>query len=181
MTDAPSARAPTHRDGTRWLTAFASLAVGAAFLALWFWLLPRMARFQRGNGGRGTLAMAGSGSVRAGIRGCLTLHLGLRMDGTRHSCPCRPTAAISSGGFLSLRAEPHVRGLCSRLGRTVGDSWAQQPGNDHCRRSGCPWRAISFVVFYEEPTLRKKFGVEYEEYCRNVRRWWPRVRGWDKP
>lgn len=22
-----------------------------------------------------------------------------------------------------------------------------------------------------EPTLRKKFGAEYEEYCRNVRRW----------
>ena len=38
-----------------------------------------------------------------------------------------------------------------------------------------------FVVFYEEPTLRKKFGAEYEEYCRNVPRWWPRVRGWDKP
>lgn len=37
-----------------------------------------------------------------------------------------------------------------------------------------------FVVFYEEPTLRKKFGAEYEEYCRNVRRWWPRVRRCDK-
>jgi protein-S-isoprenylcysteine O-methyltransferase Ste14 len=35
-----------------------------------------------------------------------------------------------------------------------------------------------FVVFYEEPTLRKKFGTEYEEYSRNVRRWWPRVQGW---
>jgi len=38
-----------------------------------------------------------------------------------------------------------------------------------------------FVVFYEEPTLRKKFRAEYEEYCRNVRRWLPRVRGWDRP
>jgi len=36
-----------------------------------------------------------------------------------------------------------------------------------------------FVVFYEEPTLRSKFEADYEEYCRNVRRWWPRVRGWD--
>ncbi len=35
-----------------------------------------------------------------------------------------------------------------------------------------------FVVFYEEPILRKKFGPEYEEYCRNVRRWRPRLRGW---
>jgi protein-S-isoprenylcysteine O-methyltransferase Ste14 len=39
-----------------------------------------------------------------------------------------------------------------------------------------------FVVFYEEPTLPKKFGAEYEEYCRNVARWWPpRVRAWNRP
>ncbi len=38
-----------------------------------------------------------------------------------------------------------------------------------------------FVVFYEEPTLRKKFGAEYEEYCRNVPRWVPRLRRWIQP
>jgi protein-S-isoprenylcysteine O-methyltransferase Ste14 len=32
-----------------------------------------------------------------------------------------------------------------------------------------------FVVWYEEPTLRRTFGQEYEAYCRQVRRWWPRV------
>ncbi len=36
-----------------------------------------------------------------------------------------------------------------------------------------------FVVFYEEPTLRKKFGADYIDYCRNVGRWWPRLRGWN--
>jgi protein-S-isoprenylcysteine O-methyltransferase Ste14 len=38
-----------------------------------------------------------------------------------------------------------------------------------------------FVVFYEEPMLRGKFGADYEEYCGNVRRWRPRMRGWNKP
>ena len=28
-----------------------------------------------------------------------------------------------------------------------------------------------FVVFYEEPTLRKRFGETYRAYCRNVHRW----------
>ena len=28
-----------------------------------------------------------------------------------------------------------------------------------------------FVVWYEEPTLRRTFGQEYEAYCRQVRRW----------
>jgi len=30
-----------------------------------------------------------------------------------------------------------------------------------------------FVVWYEEPTLRRTFGREYEAYCRRVRRWRP--------
>ncbi len=30
-----------------------------------------------------------------------------------------------------------------------------------------------FVVLYEEPTLRRTFGNEYEAYCRQARRWWP--------
>jgi hypothetical protein len=38
-----------------------------------------------------------------------------------------------------------------------------------------------FVFFYEESVLRKKFGPEYEEYCRNVYRWRPRLPGWNKP
>ena len=31
-----------------------------------------------------------------------------------------------------------------------------------------------FVVLYEEPTLRRAFGEDYEAYCRRVSRWWPR-------
>lgn len=33
-----------------------------------------------------------------------------------------------------------------------------------------------FVVFYEEPTLRRQFGAEYDAYCREVPRWLPRPR-----
>src|SRR5437588_7057967 len=31
-----------------------------------------------------------------------------------------------------------------------------------------------FVVLYEEPTLRRTFGTEYEAYCTRGRRWWPK-------
>jgi len=37
-----------------------------------------------------------------------------------------------------------------------------------------------FVVLYEEPILRKKFGAAYLDYCQNVRRWWPRWQPWNK-
>jgi protein-S-isoprenylcysteine O-methyltransferase Ste14 len=32
-----------------------------------------------------------------------------------------------------------------------------------------------FVLWYEEPTLRRTFGPDYEAYCRRVGRWWPGV------
>jgi protein-S-isoprenylcysteine O-methyltransferase Ste14 len=32
-----------------------------------------------------------------------------------------------------------------------------------------------FVVVYEEPTLRRTFGREYEAYCDRIGRWWPRA------
>jgi protein-S-isoprenylcysteine O-methyltransferase Ste14 len=31
-----------------------------------------------------------------------------------------------------------------------------------------------FVVWYEEPTLRRTFEREYEAYCRRAGRWWPK-------
>ena len=33
-----------------------------------------------------------------------------------------------------------------------------------------------FVLLYEEPTLRRTFGEDYEVYCRQIRRWWPHFR-----
>jgi len=30
-----------------------------------------------------------------------------------------------------------------------------------------------FIVYYEEPTLRRLFGASYESYCKSVSRWFP--------
>src|SRR6185436_15500312 len=35
-----------------------------------------------------------------------------------------------------------------------------------------------FVLVYEDPTLRDRFGDDYKAFCANVRRWWPRVKPW---
>ena len=35
-----------------------------------------------------------------------------------------------------------------------------------------------FVLAYEEPALRRKFGATYERYCAEVPRWIPRLRPW---
>jgi protein-S-isoprenylcysteine O-methyltransferase Ste14 len=33
----------------------------------------------------------------------------------------------------------------------------------------------SFVHWYEEPSLRRRFGAAYDEYASRVPGWWPRV------
>ena len=38
-----------------------------------------------------------------------------------------------------------------------------------------------FVLSYEEPTLRRSHGEQYERYCANVRRWIPRLTPFTPP
>jgi len=41
------------------------------------------------------------------------------------------------------------------------------------------WGIVSvFIIEYEEPTLRRMFGADYEAYFREVHRWIPRLRPW---
>ena len=39
---------------------------------------------------------------------------------------------------------------------------------------------VSFVHWYEEPTLRRRFGEQYEAYRRAVPVWWPRREPWGR-
>jgi protein-S-isoprenylcysteine O-methyltransferase Ste14 len=38
--------------------------------------------------------------------------------------------------------------------------------------------SAAFVRWYEEPTLTRRFGAEYEAYRRAVPAWWPRLHPW---
>ncbi|HZA05015.1 MAG TPA: methyltransferase [Propionibacteriaceae bacterium] len=37
---------------------------------------------------------------------------------------------------------------------------------------------VGFVLGYEQPTLQRQFGPQYEAYRRAVPAWWPRLRPW---
>jgi protein-S-isoprenylcysteine O-methyltransferase Ste14 len=42
------------------------------------------------------------------------------------------------------------------------------------------WLLVAaFVRWYEEPTLTRRFGEDYETYRRAVPAWWPRLRPWE--
>jgi protein-S-isoprenylcysteine O-methyltransferase Ste14 len=39
--------------------------------------------------------------------------------------------------------------------------------------------SATFVRWYEEPALTRRFGAQYEAYRRAVPAWWPRLRPWE--
>ncbi len=44
------------------------------------------------------------------------------------------------------------------------------------------WMAFHlFVLGYEEPTLARTYGEDYEDYCKAVPRWTPRFKAWTPP
>jgi protein-S-isoprenylcysteine O-methyltransferase Ste14 len=83
-----------------------------------------------------------------------------------------PVLLVTSGPYRFVRNPMYVGGILILLGESV-----------LCRSFllliylGMIWLAFHlFIVFYEEPHLRRVFGTEYEEYYKQVRRWVPRVR-----
>ena len=180
MIDGEMMNDPTSEHGSRWLTTTASLEVGAGFFALWFWLLPRWLRI--------TVEAVGSEPWRwvAAIPSVLGFAVALRcvwdFGWTGHGTPAPiapPKRLVVVGFYRHVRNPMYVGFALGWIGL-----WIVFGHADLLAISAVAAVALGvhlFVVLYEEPTLRKKFGAEYEEYCRNVSRWWPRVRGWEKP
>jgi len=178
MTQAGSEDASAAGRAEQYLSATAALLVGLGFLALWFWLLP---------GWLGLHLETASGSRwrwLAAIPTTLGFAVALRCmwnfgwSGRGTPAPMAPPKRLVVTGYYRYVRNPMY------LGFAVGwiGLWMIF-GHAH----SAPIVAVVaaalgvhlFVVFYEEPTLRSKFGPDYELYCKNVRRWWPRVRGWN--
>jgi len=164
-------------NGNRWLTAVASLGVGAAFFALWFWLLPQWLGF--------SVEMVARWRRLAAIPSVLGFAVALRCvwdfgwTGRGTPAPVAPPQRLVVVGFYRYVRNPMYLGFAAGW---IG-LWIIFGHPNLILIAAVASVALGvclFVLFYEEPVLRKKFGADYEEYCRNVRRWWPRVRGWDK-
>jgi protein-S-isoprenylcysteine O-methyltransferase Ste14 len=165
--------------GTHWPATIASLVVGAAFLALWFWLLPPLLGF--------TVDLAGVARWRwiAAVPSALGFAVALRciwdFGRTGHGTPAPiapPTRLVVVGFYRYVRNPMY-------LGFGVGwvGLWVVFGRANLAAIIGVCLAALGvalFVLLYEEPHLRKIFGAEYEEYCRNVRRWLPRLRAWNQ-
>ena len=164
-------------EGAHCGTTFASLVVGAAFLALWFWLLPLWLGFK--------VDAVGAARWRwiAAVPSVLGFAVALRciwdFGRTGHGTPAPmapPQRLVVVGPYRYVRNPMYLgfyagwAGLWVIFGRAnvAAIVWA------------CAILAAValFVMLYEQPTLRRKFGADYEEYCRNVPAWIPRMHPW---
>ena len=166
--------------GNRWPTAGASLAVGTAFLALWFWLLPQWLGFHVEQAGAPHWRwMAALASV-LGFAVALPCVWDFGWTGGGTPAPVAPPQRLVVVGFYQHVRNPMYLGFAvGWIGLWIVFGHANPVAITAGIAVGLG--VVLFVVFHEEPTLSKKFGADYEEYCRNVDRWWPRMRGWDKP
>jgi len=166
-------------DGKRWLAALAALAVGAAFLGLWFWLLPQWLGFRVEAGTEPWRWWALFPSV-LGFSVALRCMWDFGWTGRGTPAPVAPPRRLVVVGLYRHVRNPMYLGFAAGW---IG-LWVVFGHATWMRIAAVSAAALAvhlFVVFYEEPTLRHKFGEDYLEYCRNVRRWWLRVRGWDQP
>jgi len=157
-------------------TTVASLIVGTAFFALWFWLLPPWLGFHAAAQTHGWRWLAAIPSI-AGFAVALRCVWDFGHTGHGTPAPVAPPQALVVVGFYRYVRNPMY------LGFFLG--WI------------CLWIVFGqanpivitsalavilgvhlFVLFYEEPTLREKFGPAYSDYCRNVPRWLPRLHPW---
>lgn len=89
--------------------------------------------------------------------------------------PVFPTQHLVVSGLYRYVRNPMYAGvLCINLGQglLLGNT-------DVLVYAALIWLAMHlFVVGYEEPTLRRRYGVEFDSFCRNVPRWIPRLTPW---
>ena len=121
------------------------------------------------------LRLAGAALVCAGIAALLEAFARFVVEGLGTPAPVAPTRHLVVGGLYRFVRNPMylavgaiIVGQALFLGRTILLAYA-----------AVFFLAVAaFVRWYEEPTLARRYGVEYESYRRAVPAWRPRSTPW---
>ena len=117
----------------------------------------------------------GAVMIAAGIGVVLDSFARFALQGLGTPAPVLPTRHLVVSGLYRYVRNPMyvgVLGIILGQGLVFGDGRLFAYGI-------LLWLGVHiFVVGYEEPTLRRSFGSEYEAFRRNVPRWIPRLSPW---
>jgi protein-S-isoprenylcysteine O-methyltransferase Ste14 len=97
------------------------------------------------------------------------------LEGLGTPAPVAPTERLVVGGiYRHVRNPMYVAVLSIILGQALlFSSWAVV-----AYAAVAATAMVSFVKLYEEPTLARRYGAEYEAYRRAVPGWLPRLTPW---
>jgi protein-S-isoprenylcysteine O-methyltransferase Ste14 len=124
----------------------------------------------------GPLRVAGAVLVAAGVAVLIHAFVRFVTEGAGTPAPIAPPEHLVVGGlYRHVRNPMYLAVLAAIFGQ--GLALGQPSLFVYAGAVGAVFGA--FVRWYEEPTLLRRFGAEYEAYRRAVRAWWPRLRPWE--
>jgi protein-S-isoprenylcysteine O-methyltransferase Ste14 len=117
------------------------------------------------------------GAVLIVAGGAVLIHSFVRfvVEGAGTPAPVAPTERLVVGGLYRYVRNPMYLGVLATI---VGQALVL--GQWVLLRYGLVMFAIvaAFVRWYEEPTLSRQFGEQYDAYRSSVPAWWPRLHAW---
>jgi protein-S-isoprenylcysteine O-methyltransferase Ste14 len=151
--------------------------VGAGFFTLWFWLLPPWLGFHVDTTGPARWRWLAALPSVLGFGVAMRCVWDFGWTGRGTPAPFAPPRKLVVVGCYRYVRNPMYlgffvgwAGLWAVFGRANGLAISVA--------LAVVLGVALFVRLYEEPTLRRSFGTEYEQYCRHVRSWLPRMRPW---
>jgi protein-S-isoprenylcysteine O-methyltransferase Ste14 len=102
-----------------------------------------------------------------------TAFWGFAVMGGGTPAPIMPTKILVVEGLHRFVRNPMYIGVALVVG---GQAWLFRSLHIAIYMACVLSIAHLFVIFYEEPTLRKQFGEEYDRYRASVPRWIPKLR-----
>ncbi|NRQ37623.1 isoprenylcysteine carboxylmethyltransferase family protein [Nonomuraea sp. NN258] len=116
--------------------------------------------------------VAGVLLVLAGLAVLVDAFVRFVVEGLGTPLPAAPPERLVIGGlYRHVRNPMYVGVFAAVIGQAMlfGDPWLL------AYFAGLTIPVWSFVHWYEEPTLRAKFGADYDQYRARVPGWWPRL------